>query len=105
MHVQIYEKMLISNQDMQVKSMTKYSFTFIKLKIKNSEYTKYSRGWGTIENLHFYQVSWYNCPGQFALPFICINPMSTTFFQDTWPQTKTCGAADLYKIIFIEQHL
>ena len=41
MHVQIYEKMLISNQDMQVKSMMKYTFTFIKLKIKNSECTKH----------------------------------------------------------------
>lgn len=41
MHVQIYEKMLISNQDMQFKSMMKYTFTFIKLKIKNSECTKH----------------------------------------------------------------
>lgn len=41
MHVQIYEKMLISNQDMQVKSMMKYTFTFIKLKTKNSECTKH----------------------------------------------------------------
>lgn len=33
--------MLTSNQEMQVKSMMKYTFTSTKLQTKNSERTKY----------------------------------------------------------------